>query len=105
MAGEKNEPDRIERMEQTLQGFQRTLQQITETLTSLATQVHGPQVPPVVQIDDRIFARGNQPPNQRFQPRNRARDRLRQQEQGRLSDDSDIEEESGEEEARVGRFG
>ena len=64
MPGEKNEPDRIERMEQTLQVFQLTLQQITETLTTIATKVRAPQVPPIVQVDDRIFTRRNQPPNQ-----------------------------------------
>ena len=59
MAGENNEPDSIKRMEQTLQGFQRTLKQITKTLTTLATQVHGPQVPLVVQVDDRVLTRRN----------------------------------------------
>lgn len=43
MMGEQVDPDKIDRVEQTLKGFQLTFQEITETLVVLVTQVHAPQ--------------------------------------------------------------
>lgn len=89
-----NEPnvDRVNRIEKTLQQFQQTLQKITVSVTSLTTQVC------------------NEQQNLRRQPPNRGPNdlrSLRHQAQGFRNDedeDSNVEDDLGDKEARGGKL-
>ncbi|KAL4582173.1 hypothetical protein LXL04_006715 [Taraxacum kok-saghyz] len=90
MAGEEVDPERIDRLEQTLQQFQQSLQQITENLATLTTQARNNQ--PI-----RGRQNANRAPNNRLPVRN--------QDQVDLDEDSDIENDLRDEDARGGRLG
>lgn len=111
----QHDPERIDRVEQTLREVQLTLQQITATLTNLTTRIPAPQDQPATQVNNQPPNR-NIPPaqqpnrlarfqNQLFQPRNHAVDRLHQQEQGWNGEDSDLDEDTGDEGAGGDRHG